>query len=87
MVSVRAWFHRSRRQYKLYGELLIGFYQIVSEIENVFLLRLPLRVAALLNPLGWLKLEPSSIISLECIGAGGYTNKLRASAVAPFCSC
>ena len=83
VVSVRAWFHRSRRQYKLYGKLLIGFYQIVSEIEAVFLLRLPLRVAALLNPLGWLKLEPSSFISLECIGAGGYTNKLRASAVAP----
>lgn len=62
---------------------LIGFYQIVSEVEEVFVIELPLKVVQLIRSMSWLNLHLTRIVNLDCIGLGGYTSNLVMSAVMP----
>ena len=65
------------------AKTLIGFYQVVSEVEEVFIMELPVKVVRLIKSLSWLDLAVTDLIQLECRGLGGYLSKLRFTAAAP----
>ena len=65
------------------AKTLIGFYQIISEAEEVFIIELPLKVVRIIESLSWLHLDISDLIQLECVGLAGYTNHLRLVAATP----
>ena len=62
---------------------LIGFFQVVSEVEEVFIMELPLKSVRIIKAFSWLHLNISDLIQLECIGLGGYIDELRFTASAP----
>ena len=62
---------------------LIGFYQIVSEVEEVFVIQLPLKVVQLIKSFSWLDLHLTNLVQLDCNGLGGYTTNLLMNAVMP----
>lgn len=63
---------------------LLGFYQIVSEVEEVFTMKLPLKVAGVIRMFWWLDLEQLlGMLPLGCIGLGGYTTRLEILAAFP----
>ena len=62
---------------------LISFFQIVSEVEEVFIMELPVTAVRFIKSFSWLDLSISDLIQLECMGLGGYVNELQLTAAAP----
>jgi len=65
------------------AKTLIGFYQIISEVEEVFIMELPLKAVRFIKAFSWLHLDIADLIQLECIGLRGYTDHLRLAAATP----
>ena len=65
------------------AKTLIGFYQVVSEVEAVFIMELPVTVVRIIKSFSWLDLSITDLIQLECRSLGGYLNQLRFTAAAP----
>ena len=65
------------------AKTLVGFYQVVSEVEEVFIMELPVKAVRLIKSFSWLDLAITDLIQLECLGFGGYLNELRFTAAAP----
>ena len=62
---------------------LIGFFQIVTEVEEVFIMELPVKAVRFIKSFSWLDLSVSDLIQLECVGLGGYLNELKLTAAVP----
>ena len=58
---------------------LISFYQVISEVEQVFMMRLPLKVYRIIEAFSWIRpsgfVEQQGILQRECNGQGDYTSK------------
>ena len=65
------------------AKTLVGFFQIVSEVEEVFIMELPVKAVRFIMSFSWLDLSISDLIQLECVGLGGYLNELKLTAAAP----
>ena len=62
---------------------LIGFYQVVSEVEEVFILELPLKAVRFIKSFSFLNLSINELVELECLGYGSFIAQLRINAVVP----
>ena len=65
------------------AKILVGFYQVVSEVEEVFIMRLPLQAVLLLEWFSFLRLDLGRILPLACFGWRGFTNSMRFAALLP----
>ena len=62
---------------------LISLLQLVAEFEELFNMKLPLRVMRLISSFSWLRLSLDSLLPLECLGLADYTSQLRITMTFP----
>ena len=79
----RIWSSKVFASLTVTAKTLIGFYQIVSEVEEVFIMELPVSAVRFIESFSWLDLSIVDLVQLECIGLGGYHNELRLTAATP----
>ena len=64
-------------------KILIELVQLVAEFEALFDITLPSKVTRFIGSLSWLRLNLDSLLPLQCLGLGDYTNQLRLTASFP----
>ena len=67
----------------LMAKILIELVQLAAEFEALFDVTLPSKVTRFIGSLSWLRLNLDSLLPLQCLGLGDYTNQLRLTASFP----
>ena len=60
----------------LMAKILVELVQLVAEFEELFDITLPSKVTRFIGSLSWLRLNLDSLLPLQCLGLGDYTNQL-----------